>query len=743
MPIKTKSIRALIITSQIALLGLVGFVLLRHSPHVKAAGTITVNSTADDSSNDGECTLREAITSANTDTASGAAVGECAAGSGIDTINFAITGTADFTNGGQNGYTIEPQSTLPAITAQVTINGYSQPGAQANTAIAPNPLNGRLLIEIDGNGAGSSTGLEFGIGSDNSRVSGVVVNSFSGTKITVGADNIQISGNYVGINPAGTLAKATGSTSNGINHNNSGAANLIVGGLNPQDRNLISGNTGSGITPNSGDANWTIQGNFIGLAADGVSAIPNSSGGAGEGSISLDNSSGHVVGGSAPGAINVISGNTSYGIAPDNAPNAHIIGNYIGTDWTGTVAVPNLVGVILGNNGPGTVIGGSTSAERNIISGNTLGGIISGITTGSPQISGNYIGLNKTGMAAIPNGVGVLAADSSIVGGSVANRNVISGNSLFNVSVQGLQTPSSGAEVSGNYIGTNASGDIDSAITALQGEGVRVSANTTDNIIGGEIGNVIAGNRGAGVSVRSLAITQFGVTATPAKTAILGNQIYGNEAGGSVTGAPGLGIDLYKATVNTLSFPADLQADSYVDLGVNANDSGDPDTGPNGYINFPVLNSVVQSGTQATVNFDLDAADSPTNQYRVEFFANDAADASGHGEGQTYLGSTTVANGNNQQASITLPNNINLTGKSISATTTAVDGTTSFGFGGTSEFSAGITAQVASIGGGSSGGSSGSSSGSLAGTGQTTLLIVGVASLLILSAGTILSRRTR
>ncbi|MDL2718860.1 MAG: CSLREA domain-containing protein, partial [Acidobacteriota bacterium] len=62
-------------------------------PAAARAATITVNSTADTSANDGVCTLREAITAANTNTASGAAAGECAAGAaGLDTIAFAIPG---------------------------------------------------------------------------------------------------------------------------------------------------------------------------------------------------------------------------------------------------------------------------------------------------------------------------------------------------------------------------------------------------------------------------------------------------------------------------------------------------------------------------------------------------------------------------------------------------------------------------------------------------------------------------
>lgn len=79
-----------------------------------AASTITVNSLADAANGtDGLCTLREAITAANTNTASGAVAGECAAGSssGSDTINFSVTGTINLTGA------------LPDIVSNMTING--------------------------------------------------------------------------------------------------------------------------------------------------------------------------------------------------------------------------------------------------------------------------------------------------------------------------------------------------------------------------------------------------------------------------------------------------------------------------------------------------------------------------------------------------------------------------------------------------------------------------------------------
>lgn len=111
------------------------------------AATITVNSTADTEANDGVCTLREAIKAANTDTASGASGGECLAGSGTDTIEFNISGVGP--------HTISPTSALPDITAPVIIDGYSQPGANANTLAVGN--NAVLKIELSGAGGGTGS----------------------------------------------------------------------------------------------------------------------------------------------------------------------------------------------------------------------------------------------------------------------------------------------------------------------------------------------------------------------------------------------------------------------------------------------------------------------------------------------------------------------------------------------------------------------------------------------------------
>lgn len=290
----------------------VGMVLFVH--HASAA-TITVNSADDLAADDGICTLREAITAANSDTVSGASGGECAAGSGSDTVNFAMTtGGSTFTNDGQTGYTISLGTVLPSLTTTMIINGYSQPGALENTNPAPEALNGRLLIEVEGSAIIADT-YAFDMQADNTAVRGLVVSGFdvSGA-FGIGANNLEIQGNYVATNYQGTAA-ATNQLGFGVARSGGGSVSgLLVGGLDPEDRNLFGGMLQSAITPNSNSHNWTIQGNYVGVDITGLSAIPNVTAST-AGSLSLDNSNGHLVGGTEPTAINVISGNHGKGIA--------------------------------------------------------------------------------------------------------------------------------------------------------------------------------------------------------------------------------------------------------------------------------------------------------------------------------------------------------------------------------------------------------------------------------------------
>ncbi len=386
--------------------------------------TITVNSTADVVADDGQCTLREAITAANTNTASGATAGECAAGSaGLDTIAFAISGTGV--------HTITPLSLLPAILEPVIIDGYSQSGASANTNPVGMGLNTVIAIEI----AGGNAFLSVLSGGAGSTIKGLNIHGNSGgIVLNSGSSGSMIQGCFIGTNPAGTAA-GSGNT-NGVVI---GSASNLIGGTTPAARNLISGNATSGIAFGflTGENSNVIQGNLIGTNAAGNAAIANAGAG-----IFLDTpgSTNTLIGGTVAGAGNVISGNTTDGIQLTGlvaTPATTIQGNFIGTDVTGSVAIGNGgygVDVISGNNA--NTIGGTSSSASNLISGNVQGGIF----LGSVQnvVEGNRIGTNAAGTGGLGNlgpGVNVGASNNAIGGILAGASNIIAFNGSDGVAV--------------------------------------------------------------------------------------------------------------------------------------------------------------------------------------------------------------------------------------------------------------------------------------------------------------------
>ena len=216
------------------------------APVAAQVAPLIVNSTADPGTGGcdaSECTLREAIAAAN-------------ANPGADTIAFGILGAGP--------HTIVPESGLPPITDQVTIDGYTQRGAQANTA--PSGTNARPMIEIDGSRAGND-GLS--VFANASVVRGLVINRFSNDAIFVNADDVVVAGNFLGTDPSGTRDLGNGGDGVAIN---AGQA-LTVGGPDPADRNLVSGNGDAGLRVASPGA--TIQGNLVGTDRTGTETLGN------------------------------------------------------------------------------------------------------------------------------------------------------------------------------------------------------------------------------------------------------------------------------------------------------------------------------------------------------------------------------------------------------------------------------------------------------------------------------------
>jgi subtilisin-like proprotein convertase family protein len=260
----------------------------------------------------------------------------------------------------------------------------------------------------------------------------------------------------------------------------------------PEERNIIR-ETGNGIRiTNTGGGN-VIYGNYIGTNPAGASGIGNGIG------IHVENSSYQQIG--FPGiGRNVISGNSNNGILLASVFQAGIAGNYVGTNPGGTAALPNGSYGILMQDTNATQIAG------NVISGNAFQGIH--ILTVSPGISsagdnvitGNYIGTNAAGTAAIPNQGGVLlqnAGRNRIGGTTPAHRNIMSGNSTSGIEVYGAF--STGNQIAGNYIGLDGAG---AAVVPNVGNGVLVHGGASSNLIGGDTAgarNVISGNAAAGI----------------------------------------------------------------------------------------------------------------------------------------------------------------------------------------------------------------------------------------------------
>jgi len=326
-------------------------------------------------------------------------------------------------------------------------------------------------------------------------------------------------------------------------------AGNLIGGTNPGSRNIVSGNSSAipgdysaGVVVGFGVSSNIVAGNYIGTNAPGTLALPNGSGLIGDGVV-VNVAADTVIGGTAKGAGNVISGNVSAGINVGFSIRTVIQGNLIGTNAAGTAALPNRTGISCGQT-LSTVIGGGSPGAPNLISGNTANGLLIIFGAKQASVSGNFIGTDITGTAPLGNGQ----------------------------------------------------------------NGIAIRLFSTGNTIGGEAGlsNVIAYNGAAGVAIGS----------DPSDTSA-GNRVSGN----SIHDNGGLGIDLAGG-------------------GVTPNDPGDSDTGPNTLQNYPVLSSAVSDGISTRVQGTLDSL--PATTFTIEFFTSPSCDSSGNGEGQTFLGETSV-----------------------------------------------------------------------------------------------------
>lgn len=333
--------------------------------------------------------------------------------------------------------------------------------------------------------------------------------------------------------------------------------------------------------------------------------------------ILIVGTTGHNIGVTGLGDSNLISGNQGRGIEITAGGSASIRNNLIGTDIGGTIDLGNLSHGIQIVNSSGSTIGGTSAlnVDRNIISGNNGSGIFIVGDVGTPAsnntILGNFIGVTAFGNTALPNsgsGVVIQDANNTVGGTTVAARNVISGNSVNGVSIS--TTLATGNTVSGNYIGVGADGT-----TSLPNvnDGVRISSQAANNTIGGTTGITA----GACTGSCNLIANNGVVTSQSARAGIYidntggtGNAIRAN----SIFNNFGLGIDLGAP-------------------GATANDTNDPDIGPNDLQNKPVLTT---ANTNEFISGTLNSTAGTT--FAIDFFVNSPPDTLSTSEGRTYIG---------------------------------------------------------------------------------------------------------
>jgi CSLREA domain-containing protein len=615
----------------------------------------------------GNCTFRAALQEVN-------------ASPQPSSIHFNIPGTAP--------YTIQPSAAYPTINRQVNIDARTQPGYGF----------GSPLIVLNGVNAGNVNGLNFSVTATASEVRGFSIVRFALSGIRISANDGVIQENFIGVERDGLTAGANGQGVNIVNGND-----VLIGGPILENRNVISGNN-SGILISSGSRN-IVAGNYIGLNASGIAAVPNRNGIVVQGT---DN----IIGGDAPEFTNVISGN---GVA-DNIADAGlqisstgnmVRGNIIGLDASGTFSIPNEDGIRVGGNN--NTIGGANTTVRNIISGNSRIGISSGFP--APEnllIEGNFIGTNISGTAAVGNtNSGILMFNGS---NSIIRNNVVSGNQA------GIDLQQTTAiSLLGNKVGTDHTGSS----SIPNSVGIRLMTSTTvNNQVGGANagdGNIVSGNTSLGILISGGASqnrilgNKVGINmnnaALPNATGIhiahgFDNVVGGRQAGENNTIAnnngPGIRVNKIltsdpdpqrnRITGNSIFANSGLGIALGL-LTVQVNDPGDADNGPNKLQNYPLIytHTYDQGDNRITLTYDVNANPITGNSVypiEVEFFIDD-----GNRQGRTYLHTDvyTAANFNNgrlKTISFIVPIGIDFTSsdKLVSTATDADGNTSEFGF---------------------------------------------------------------
>ena len=600
----------------------------------------------------------------------------------------------------------------PAATFTVTNTSDSGPGSLRQAILDANANVGNDVIAFDVPGSGVHTitpGTELPAITDPVVIDGYTQPGASPNTLAVGDDavlEIELDGNGAGF--YGLTISGGGTTIRGI----------VIGGWG---FNTVA----IDILTNGGNF---IQGCFIGTDPTGTAAHANFGG------IAVG-STNNTIGGATPAARNIISGTASggfYAAIVIGAGGNVVQGNYIGTDATGMVAIPNGQAMFI-IGAPNNTIGGLAvppgTPPGNVIGGNSGGLEISGATATGNVVQGNLIGTNATGTASLSGtGIGIAigangGANNNLIGGTQAGaRNVISGNTSYGIYLASGFVPSFANTIQGNYIGPDITGTIALSPNqtgiffngadhnqiggAAAGAGNLISGNGVrdvndfpgiDLFTGPSAGNVFQGNRigtqadgvsplgnaGAGIGLDNSIAQQIIGGILPGE----GNVIAFNGSPNSNTG--GVLVNAFDGSGNTIrgnSIHDNIGQGAHglgIDLssnGVTANDSGDGDAGAErpAELSGRLVGDERRSGPGTRIQGVLHSA--PSTTYDLDFYANPACSNFPREflEGETYIGSSQVSTDGIGTGAfdVTLPVSVEA-GARISATATDPNGSTS------------------------------------------------------------------
>lgn len=338
-----------------------------------------------------------------------------------------------------------------------------------------------------------------------------------------------------------------------------------------------------------------------------LSGTSNTSSGTG---IYVVTSTNVVIGGTAPADRNVIT-NSGNAVYYSNSPGGKVQGNYVNVDKNGTTYLQGQYGIDI-ESGGGTLIGGAVAGARNVVSGHAAAIQVNG---DNHAIKGNFIGTDATGTSKLGDGYGVIVAggDAEKIGGTAPGEgNLISGNGLNGIVFSGSPTATI---IQGNKIGTDVTGRLPLP-NGLCGISAADYAQNSSATIGGTdpgAGNIIAFNLTNGIGV---------VGANNLGWSILGNSIFGNA-------------DL---AVTLSGRCSDLSS------AATPNDADDVDIGANDLQNYPVITGVDATQSRTTVHVSGTLNSTADTMFRIEFFANAGCNQHGnHGQGEVYVGHVDVA----------------------------------------------------------------------------------------------------